>query len=180
MKITIRFMALAAMTSFICVAARSADAGDAAQRTREFAVMGYEGLAADLDQGDGPYVRTLMELLGVAEADRPRTLERVRAVEKANPNIMDFADAVAALQTSTAAAAAVVPVPSGPATYAGDRLEGALTHLTRGMKVTVYTRDGGRFAGIFDEYAAGRLWVTGGPRRWFRRDDILAVESKDL
>ncbi len=144
--------------------------------------MGYEGISFELSSVEGPYLRTLTELLGVNSDDRSSTLVKVRALAASNANIMDFADRVAELQVmaSTLSAVAVIPAPSGPGVYSGDRVDSALTHLTRGMKVTVFTKGGARFSGQFEEYVAGRVWLSGETRRSVLRKDILAVESSRL
>ena len=158
----------------------------AAQRTREFVVMGYEGISYELRTQPGPYLKTLVELLRVNPDQSEKTLGEVRSLARAHSNIMDFADAVAGLQSDAPLPASIeaggeaVPVPSGPSVYSGDRLENALMHLTRGMTVTVYTKGGGRYDGRFEDYSSRRLWVTGASRRSFPVDDILAIQSSRL
>jgi hypothetical protein len=152
---------------------------DRSLRTREFVVMGYEGIRSELRKGEGPYLRTLMELLEVPATERDRVQENVRAFAEQSPNIMDFADRVAALAfvPADAPGQAAVVLPSGPNIVSGAGLENALAHLTRGTPVTVYLKSGERLKGVVVEYSAGRLWLRGADRRSARSADILALES---
>ena len=70
--------------------------------------------------------------------------------------------------------------PAGTSTYSGDKLENALNHLTKGMKITVFSKGGGQISGRFDEYTVHQLWITGALRKSFQLDDILAIDAPQL
>jgi hypothetical protein len=175
---TASFLALLTTTALI-----SAHSSDSQPRTREFVVMGYQGIQIDLASGKGPYLRTLLELLQTPADAEIKTIEQLKAAFKTYPNIMDFADQVVLLGTKGEAAAKVmaeVPVPQGSGIYSGDKLVHALEHLTRGMGVKVTLKTGEQLKGTFVEYSAKRLWIRGGTRRAVFLDDILALEAPDL
>jgi hypothetical protein len=157
-------------------------AGDP-QRTKEFIVMGYQGIIYELGSSEGPYLRTLKDLLGTNPDQGPKTIDQIRSFSKTYPNIMDFAEHVlnlASPSTGSGPSKEVVLLPSGPSVYRGDRLENALNHLTRGMKVTVYTKGGAQFNGRFEEYLIRRLWINGTSRKSFQLDDIVAIDAPEL
>ena len=54
-------------------------------RTKEFIVMGYEGVIADLPSGDGPYLKTLRELLKATPDQWPKMIEQIRSFSKTYP-----------------------------------------------------------------------------------------------
>lgn len=158
-------------------AASSSD--DLSRRTREFVIMGYEGIRAEMKDGAGAYLKTLMELLGARGERQVVITGEVRMLLARFPNIMDFADHVAALQTSGsdfAAVETVVAPPSGPGIFSGADLENALIHLTKGSPVTAYLRSGQRERGTFADYDARKLWIRGASRRSIPLEDILAVD----
>src|SRR5688572_30279336 len=90
---------------FLCLTSLVGTAGaverNDSQRTRQFVVMGYQGITLDLERGGGPYLSTLAELLGIPEGKRGRMAAEVKRLATAHPNIMDFSDQVVALQQST-------------------------------------------------------------------------------
>lgn len=146
--------------------------------------MGYQGILFDLRSGDGPYLKTLTELLGTNSDDRAKIIKEIRTLSNTQLNIMDFADNVIKLQSATAPGAAAAPaqivMPTGPSIYSGDELEKALHHLTRGMSVTVYTKGGMRVTGQFEDYNAKRLWLKDTARKSFLLDEILAIDAPRL
>lgn len=146
-------------------------------RTREFVIMGYQGLLFESRSGEGPYLQTLLELLNIQPEEKTRILSRIRTLTTSHLNIMDFADQVAQLQKGPATAPTDVPLPEGPGIISGKDLENHLDHLTRGMNLTIFTKGGGQFSGIFEEFAARRLWIRGSSKKSFHMDDILAVHS---
>lgn len=78
------------------------DFENAAHRTRrqetiDFVVTGYRSLADDLQAGDGPYLMSLLQILGVGEAERTETAKKVKALFEIYPAIPDFAERVADL-----------------------------------------------------------------------------------
>ncbi len=153
------------------------------QRAKEFIVMGYEGILYELKSGEGPYLRTLLELLAINSDDHSKTIEKTKAMAKSYPNIMDFAEQVIQLEQQPGKNGPLIetpPLPSGPGVYSGDQLENALNHLTRGMKITVVTKGGARFRGQFEEFVIRRLWVSGATRKSFHLKDILALEAPQL
>jgi hypothetical protein len=152
------------------------------ERTKGFVVMGYQGIHFELESGEGPYLKTLMDLLRINPDERSKTIATVRQLSETYPNIMDFADNVALLQQDTAAnnKETAVLLPAGPSVYTGEKLENALTHLTRGMEITVFTKGGGQHKGRFEEYGAKRLWLKGAAKKSFRLDDILAIDASKL
>ncbi len=161
-----------------------------ALRTKEFLVMGYEGLQHDLASGRGPYVATLMDLLQVPPDRQGAAIARVQSAAASSPNIMDFADRVLAVYVSTGTAArgadtaaplsSVEALPAGIALYSGDGLENALRHLGKGMRVTVYLKTGLKVSGAVSDYDAGRLSIRTPAPRTFKRDDIRALEAPEL
>jgi hypothetical protein len=156
---------------------------DQGQRTKEFVVMGYQGIQIDLTSGKGPYLRTLLDLLNTPVDAETKTTAQLKSLLKTHSNIMDFADQVVLLGTKAeevTKAMAEVPVPSGPGIYTGDKLVNALQHLTRGMAVTVTLKTGEQLKGTFVEYSAKRLWIRGADRRVVSLDDILALEAPQL
>jgi hypothetical protein len=160
-------------------AASDAGVPDQAQRTKEFVVMGYVGLQADLRANGGPYLSTLLDLLGALPSEAASVTDQVRALAEQNKNIMVFAEAVTALQRETAERPeASVNLPSGPNVVSGRGLENFLTHLTRATPLNVYLTSGDRLAGVFVEYGTGRLWLRGAARRSVPLKEILAVETR--
>lgn len=153
---------------------------DRVLRTREFIVMGYAGLRADLQGGSGPYLRTLLDLLGTPDGQKKVVADRARALLSSYPNIMDFADQVVSLRTVTATESSpgmetVVPPPTGPGISSGTELENTLLHFTRGRAITVFLRDGRQVKGTFVDYDDRRLWLRGADRRSISLDEIIAV-----
>lgn len=157
---------------------------DGALRTKEFVVMGYQGLMIDLRAGSGPYLSTLIDLLNVVSSEQPDVVTKVRSLAKSYPNIMDFADQILLMQRlnpyQSEAPLTPVVMPTGPSIYSGDKLENALNHLTRGMPVTVYLKNGQQVKGDFIEYDNSRLWLRGETRKSILQRDILAVDAPKL
>ncbi len=164
------------------------------RRVQSFVVMGYQGLVDNIQSGQGPYLRTLMELQGVSAERQPEVLKQLRDSAARYPNIMDFADHVAGVPSvpppvrlvppssesvvPTASAVTLAPLPASA--YSGDRLENALRHLTRGMPVTVYTNTGEVVRGRVSEYDARRLTLSKPTARSFTLDQIRGIESPSL
>src|SRR4051794_994041 len=90
MFIAVAFLSLGARAGFGQTDAQK-------QRVREFVVMGYQGINVELNSKKGPYLTTLMELLGAPSGAETKTRDALMALLKSNPNIMDFADRVAEL-----------------------------------------------------------------------------------
>lgn len=158
-------------------------------KAKEFIVMGYQGLMSELTSGEGPYVRTLQDLLQWDPAAKASLTEQLRPLAKAYPNIMDFADHVLVqkwpvgtqhLSPATPVNATLPPLPTTSSLYSGERLESALQHLGRGMKVTVYLRSGEKQEGRAAEYTAGYLWVRTPMMKSYKKDEIRAIDSPDL
>jgi hypothetical protein len=144
-------------------------------RIKEFIVMGYEGIISNLRSGDGPYLETLAELLKAPPEQRAKIIEQVRSLSQTYPNILDFAEHVGRIQLTTA-----VTFPSGSNVYSGEQLDNALSHMTRGMKITVFSKGGAQLSGQFDEYTVHRLWINGASHTSFHLDDILAIQAPQL
>lgn len=159
-----------------------AQSQDRLERTRQFVVMGYQGIHLELTSRPGPYLKTLLELLETPTDRERKTTEQLKELLKSYPNIMDFADQVVRLQSvvEKEMGAVPVPVPQGPSIYTGEKMVDALEHLTRGMSVTVYLKTGEQLKGTFSEYTSRRLWLRGAARRTIALDDILAVDAPDL
>jgi hypothetical protein len=172
----------------MCGTTRPARAStDDQQRLKEFVVMGYQGIVSDLSVGQGPYLLTLFDLTKTPANERAKAFEKIQILSKTYPNIMDFADQIVLLAPAgpvttpdASRSPVVMPVPTGPTVYSGDRLLNALDHLTRGMKVTVYTNAAEPFNGYVENYDAHRLWVRGTSRKSFPSDRILALDAPDL
>ena len=160
-----------------------AENGDQANRARQFIVMGYLGIQRELMAGKGPYLKTLLELLGVSSENEGKTLEKLKTIEQSFPNIMDFADHAVALDTGASQPQSIetsIPAPTGPGIYSGEKLENALEHLTRGMAITVTLKSGEQVKGSFADYSQKRLWIRELERRSIPLKDILALEAPDL
>ena len=169
-------LATAMILTCVCVAqvhARGENEGTL--RSEEFVVMGYQNIISELSAGEGPYLQTLLELLHTDPLKKSDSIDKIRSLAKAVPNIMDFADQVLVLQSEKIAA-----LPVGASIYSGDKLDNALNHLTRGMQITVFLKEGGQFDGGFDEYAVRRLWIKNTSRHSFPFDDILAIRAPHL
>lgn len=65
-------------------------------RVKEFIVVGYSSIRADLNAGAGQYLSSLLELLNVHPDKRNDATVRLKNLADSNPNIMDFADQVIA------------------------------------------------------------------------------------
>lgn len=161
----------------------AATAADQELRIREFVVMGYHGIELELQSKSGPYLRTLLELMGAPAGAEAKLTGELKGLLKARPNIMDFADQVAALRAASpaqATAPAPRPIPEGKNIYSGDRLVNALEHLTRGMEVRVTLKTGEQLKGRFSEYISKRLWLVGAARKSVSLDDISFIEAPEL
>ncbi len=128
-------------------------------------------------------MRTLMDLLNIGADDTKKALDDIKVLAKKFPNIMDFADAVLKLRNDVRAEEAIretVVLPTGPTVYSGDKLDNALNHLTKGMKITVYLKTGQQFTGQFEEYNVKRLRMKSDGSRSFHINDILALDAANL
>lgn len=67
------------------------------QKAKEFIVTAYKNLRADLTNGQGQYLSSLLDLLKVQPADQPEAIKKIQALTVAYPNIVEFADHVVAL-----------------------------------------------------------------------------------
>ena len=179
------FIALGVCCLFLAVPwPGAADGGPS--KVKEFVVMGYQGIVQDLSAGKGSYLTSLIELLNVPPEKSTATIEQLKSLQQRYPNIMEFADQVAALQIENPSPP--VPFPALPALptdrrlYSGDSLKNALQHLTRGMNVTVYLQNGSTIQGRVAEYDSGRLMVRmpGGKSKSCRLPDIRALEAPEL
>lgn len=182
-RIHLKLFLLASTVLFVGVPYTQAQS-NGTLRTKEFVVMGYAGILFELRSGEGPYLRTLTDLLKTKLDQRAQVLKQIRSLSETYPNIMDFAEQVIKLQQESMAGShsseTPISLPLGPGIYSGEQLESALNHLTKGMKVTVFSKTGGQFSGQFVEYAVRRLWIQGASRKSFRLDDILAIDAPNL
>jgi hypothetical protein len=62
------------------------------QRAREFIILAYRNIVADLKQGKGEYATSLLDSLKVAPPERPAAISRLLALAQAFPSIPEFAD----------------------------------------------------------------------------------------
>jgi hypothetical protein len=147
-------------------------------RVREFAVMGYQGILNDISAGKGPYVNSLLNLLAVPADQVPQTIDQIKSLAQRYPNIMDFADRVAADVAPKTAPA----LPTDRKLISGSELENALQHLGRGMQVTAYLQNGDTLKGRVIEYDSGRLLIRTVDRKSkvCRIADIRALEAPNL
>ncbi len=65
-------------------------------KAREFIILSYNQIVADLSKGVGSYVNSLMGLLEFAKNDEAAALRRIKALSEAFPDIAQFADQVTA------------------------------------------------------------------------------------
>jgi len=61
-------------------------------KAREFIILSYNQIMADLSKGAGSYLNSLMGLLEVAKNDEAAALRRIKALSEAFPDIAQFAD----------------------------------------------------------------------------------------
>lgn len=146
-------------------------------RTKEFAVMGYQGLLLECRSGKGPYLQTLSELLALPADEQRKILAEVCGLIEKYPNIMEFAEKVMAYQKGPVPVQVSLPLPEGPGVVQGQNLEDHLNHLTRGAHILIHTKGGAQFSGIFEEYASHRVWIRGAAKRSFHLEDIFAIEA---
>lgn len=67
------------------------------QKAKEFVVAGYKDIVKDLSKGNGQYLTSLLELLGVPPQQRKEATAKIHALSEAYTNIPDFADHVSDL-----------------------------------------------------------------------------------
>lgn len=149
-------------------------------RAQQFIVMGYEGIRLELSSQEGPYIQTLIDLLAIPSSQRVDFVEQLKVLQKSEANIMNFSDQVVALGTTLATPLVPVPLPMGDDVFSAEKLEGALVHLTKGMRMTVITKNGSRTDGTFEDYVDKKLWIRGASKKLFHRNEILAIQSSDL
>ena len=65
-------------------------------RAREFIILSYNQIVADISKGSGSYLSSLMGLLGIPKADEAVEVRRIKAFAEAFPDIAQFADQVTA------------------------------------------------------------------------------------
>jgi len=70
-------------------------------RVKEFVIVGYANLRADLNAGSGQYLTSLLELLGIGGSKRQEKAILLKNLATKYPNVMEFAEQVAALFTTT-------------------------------------------------------------------------------
>jgi len=189
MRVTLRRIALTLLLGLLAPWAVSAES-DRRERTKEFLVMGYQGLITELSTQRGPYLNTLLDLLGTDSGQQAQMIGELKVAAKAYPNIMDFTDHVLERYLPKTAAPSplpvpppssnLVPLPVNASVYTGESLENALMHLGKGMKVTVYLKNGERVSGTVNEYDARRLWIRTPKARSFKLDEIRGLEAEPL
>jgi hypothetical protein len=64
------------------------------QRIKDFVVMSYPQISADLRSGQGEYLSSLYSLLNIPPDRQPETLKRLRDLSSKYPAIPEFADKV--------------------------------------------------------------------------------------
>ncbi len=69
----------------------------AAQKAKEFIVIGYNNILSDISAGEGPYLESLMSLLSVPEDQHSSAQEKIRALSEVYTEIPEFADRVVGL-----------------------------------------------------------------------------------
>jgi hypothetical protein len=189
MAVFLSIVFLIASVLYAPLQAAAASESSQVQRSRAFIVMGYEGLMKDLNSGQGPYLKTLQELLNIPEDKRASTVPALREVAKTYPNIMDFADQILAWNSqqpkmatsgSRATEAPSTALPVSTSLYTGDKLDSALEHLTAGMRVTVYLQNGEQYEGKSAYYSTHRLTIRTPNTQSFTRDQIRAILAPDL
>jgi hypothetical protein len=148
---------------------------DKALRTREFIVMGYQGLMAEIKGESGPYILTLLDLLTIPAEKKEAATRKIYELSKSTSNIMDFADQVIRYRLDMV----MGEKPIGPTIASDGKLENALFHLTRGMKVTVYLKSGEQLKGTFNDYTNRRLFLRGATKKSVSVDEILAIDTSD-
>lgn len=65
-------------------------------RAREFIILSYNQLVADISKGSGSYLTSLMTLLEIPKNDEAVAVRRIKAFAEAFPDIPQFADQVTA------------------------------------------------------------------------------------
>jgi len=63
-------------------------------KAREFIILSYNQIVADISKGSGNYLNSLMGLLEIPRADEAAATRRIRAFAEAFPDIAQFADQV--------------------------------------------------------------------------------------
>jgi PEGA domain len=63
-------------------------------QAREFIMLNYNPLMADLSKGGGSYLTSLIAILQVPKSDEPVAVERIKGFSQAFPDIGQFADQV--------------------------------------------------------------------------------------
>jgi hypothetical protein len=80
-------------------------------QAREFIILSYRNLTADLAKGEGDYLDSLTKLLNVPDEQRPQALAKLRGLEAAYTTIPEFADRTVAMFLQEAPMAASVDSP---------------------------------------------------------------------
>lgn len=62
------------------------------QKAKEFIVVGYKNIRTDLNAGQGEYLTSLLDVLGVPPEGAEEAVRRLRALAEAYPAIPEFAD----------------------------------------------------------------------------------------
>lgn len=64
------------------------------QKAREFILIGYKDIVADLNKGEGQYLNSLLEILKVPEEGKEEAVKKLKALSQVYTNILEFADRV--------------------------------------------------------------------------------------
>lgn len=142
---------------------------DQSQKVREFIIAGYSSLTADLSQGSGPHLSSLLDLLEVSESERPAAAKRIRGLSDAYPNISEFADRVIDLFLKKQSSRSLVPVlspiqfdESNVAQTPVSELRDFFHSLPQGTKVTVVEITNNRKMDVvydrFDKMNLNMIW----------------------
>lgn len=65
-----------------------------AQKLKEFVIISYRPLTADINKGEGEYLSSLLNLLEIPEISKAAVLTRLRFLSETSPNIPNFADRI--------------------------------------------------------------------------------------
>lgn len=65
-------------------------------KAREYIILSYNQIMADLSKGSGNYQSSLMNILGIAKEEEVAAIKRIKSLSESFPDIAQFADQVAA------------------------------------------------------------------------------------
>jgi len=148
------------------------------KETHDFIIVSYRELMKDLSKGEGPYLKTLLDMLKLKAEDKPQAIKKIQALSEAYSNINEFADRVVdlyrahieetayAVEPSTPVAQPeVTPIPTGPAWEPAPALMDVrdftqfLRTLSPGIHVQLYLTDGQLYSGEFERHQDGLVWL---------------------